>query len=585
MQYQLLSLLIVLTVYAASLGAANVHGMCTPQDLKGLTGFKAGIRLDTSGRLEKWVGLKCCEWEGISCDNATGRVTEIRLPGFISTSDYVYQSEIRGWLSPSITLLSSLEVIDLGGLMNLAGTIPPSIGFCLQKLRKVYLYGNQISGLVHLDLHNNSFIGAIPEKIGQLHNMKELDLSNNFLGGRIPLSITNLTAISVLYLDTNNLEGEILSPSRLDQMPSLSFLRLHNNQLTGEISPNFANLISLQRVSLAHNRLKGSIPSSLGALSALTELYLDDNHLSGIIPESMGKLSQLLILSISNNMIRGPLPQEMSSLFNLQIINLSFNQFNFSSIPQWLLRLPSLSQIYMAGCGIQGEIPESLKIMPSPIQELDLSGNHLTGNLPSWLGTLTQLYLLNLSRNSLVADVPESITKLNALGVLDLHSNKLTGNVGQVFKMEQRFPQGPLTYIDLSDNRFTEGIEQIGIGAECGVQSLNLSCNFLSGRLPTTIKMCSSLKSLDLSKNNLGFNLPDALANLSSLEVLKLQRNRFTGSIPEGFLKLSKLRDLNLSNNLLVGQIPAGKPLANFPGSSFSGNTGLCGKPLNPCKR
>lgn len=298
----------------------------------------------------------------------------------------------------------------------------------------------------------------------------------------------------------------------------------------------------------------------------------------------MGQLSQLLVLSISNNMIRGPLPQEMSSLFNLQIINLSFNEFNFSSIPQWLLRLPSLSRIYMAGCGIQGEMPESLKIMPSSIQELDLSVNHLTGNLSSWLGTLTQLYLLNLSRNSLVSDVPKSITQLNALGVLDLHSNKLTGNIGQVFKMEHRFPQGPLTYIDLSDNRFTEGIEQIGIGAQCGVQFLNLSCNFFPGRLPTTIGMCTSLQSLDLSNNNLGFNLPDALANLSLLEVLKLQRNQLTGSIPEGFLKLSKLRELNLSDNLLVGQIPAGKPLTDFPESSFSGNRGLCGKPLNPCK-
>ncbi|KAI6685896.1 hypothetical protein NL676_031809 [Syzygium grande] len=294
MQDQLLGLLIALTACAASLGAANVHGICTPKDLKGLTGFRAGIRFDTSGRLQKWVGLKCCEWEGISCNNATGRVTEIRLPGFISTRDFVYQSEMTGWLSPSITLLRSLKVIDLSGLMNLAGTIPPSIGFRLPKLQKLYLYGNQISGmlpesigklwqleelllyenklsgslppslgylrnlnsmilysnqfsgtvpssianltgLVHLDLHNNSFIGAIPEKIGQLHNMKELDLSTNFFGGRIPLSITNLTAILVLYLDTNNLEGEIPSPSRLDQMPSLSFLRLHNNQLTGEI--------------------------------------------------------------------------------------------------------------------------------------------------------------------------------------------------------------------------------------------------------------------------------------------------------------------------------------------------------------
>ena len=74
------------------------------------------------------------------------------------------------------------------------------------------------------------------------------------------------------------------------------------------------------------------------------------------------------------------------------------------------------------------------------------------------------------------------------------------------------------------------------------------------------------------------------LANLTSLERLKLQENHFTGKIPNEFLKLLKLKELNLSNNLLEGEIPEGKPLTDFPGSTYSGNKGLCGKPLNPCK-
>lgn len=92
------------------------------------------------------------------------------------------------------------------------------------------------------------------------------------------------------------------------------------------------------------------------------------------------------------------------------------------------------------------------------------------------------------------------------------------------------------------------------------------------------------MKSLDLSYNKLGFNLPEALGDLSLLETLKLQENHFSGNIPNGFLKLRKLKELDLSHNLLVGEIPLGKPLSDFPESSYSGNKGLCGKPLTPCK-
>ncbi|KAL2519466.1 Leucine-rich repeat (LRR) family protein [Abeliophyllum distichum] len=81
---------------------------------RGLLSFKAAIRSDDSGRLEKWIGYGCCKWEGISCNNTTGRVTQINLPGFFTSSDdSPVQTSMNGHLSPSITLLSSLEVIDL----------------------------------------------------------------------------------------------------------------------------------------------------------------------------------------------------------------------------------------------------------------------------------------------------------------------------------------------------------------------------------------------------------------------------------------------------------------------------------------
>ncbi|KAH1098391.1 hypothetical protein J1N35_015312 [Gossypium stocksii] len=153
-----------------------------------------------------------------------------------------------------------------------------------------------------------------------------------------------------------------------------------------------------------------------------------------------------------------------------------------------------------------------------------------------------------------------------------------------VFKIGTSFPSGSLTYVDLSDNSFTSGIQQISVGTLERVVYLNLSHNLQEGQLPTSIEKLKALQSLDLSYNKFGFGLVEALANLSHLETLKLQRNQFTGRIPAEFLNLKNLKGLDLSDNLLVGEILAGKPLSDFPQSCFTGNTGLCGKPLSPCK-
>ncbi|XP_060214458.1 probable leucine-rich repeat receptor-like protein kinase At5g63930 isoform X2 [Lycium barbarum] len=512
---------------------------CHPNDLKGLQDFKAGIHSDTSGRLGKWKNQDCCKWEGILCSNETGRVVQINLPGLYTSGDAPVQSTMVGELSPSITLLNFLEVIDMGELVGLTGEIPPSIGLRLPNLRKLNFLGNKFSG-------------ALPE--------------------------------SIFYLNANQLEGKIPLPSKPGQFSSLRFLRLQNNRLSGTIPASIGYLTSLQRLSLANNQLKGPIPSSIGNLKSLTELYLTYNQFVGQLPRSIGRISQLLLLSISHNMIEGPLPQEISSLSNLQSLDISFNHLNMSAIPKWLKQLPSLSRIYLAGCGIRGEIPDDLQVLAKSLMEIDLSANNLSGRIPAWIGSLSWLYSLNLSKNKFVSEIPSTVTNLGNLGVLDLHSNKLEGSVNAIFQMKSRFEGGSLTYLDLSDNSFSSVIDQIGMGGQENIRHLNLSRNFLRGRLPTSIGTLKSLQTLDLSYNGLGSNLPTSLANVSTLERLMLQKNQFTGRIPEEYSKLKKLKELNLSDNLLEGKIPYGKPFLEFPQSSFSGNRGLCGIPLPPCK-
>ncbi|XP_027179698.1 probable leucine-rich repeat receptor-like protein kinase At5g63930 isoform X2 [Coffea eugenioides] len=576
-------ILVLMVIFIVTTGGETCH----PNDLKALTDFKAGIRYDTSFRLEKWNGsTDCCKWEGILCDNSTGRVIELNLPGLLTLYDAPAQTVMDGQLSPSIALLSSLEVLDLGEVLELKGQIPPLIGN-LTKLRKLLLDTNKLSGpipdsidLESLTLQENFLTGHIPNNIGNLRALKELDLSNNFLTGGIPFSMNKLNSISSIFLGNNQLEGEIPFPSSPGQMSSLAFLRLNDNHLTGRLPLFFGHLKSLQRVILDNNQIEGPIHSNFSDLKALTMLYLSRNRFSGKLPRTIGLLSQLQFLDLSYNMIQGPLPLEMSTLTNLQLLDLSFNHLNLSSIPTWLVELPSLFQLHLAGCGIQGEIPGYLERPASILQELDLSDNHITGSIPAWIGSFTSLYLLNLSQNSLASKIPDTVTKLGRLGVLDLHSNRLWGPLNLVFQMQS---SGGLTYIDLSDNSFSNDIEQADMGTQQGIQYLNLSHNFLHGKVPTSVGKLQSLQTLDLSYNRFDSVLPESLANASILVSLELQNNLFTGRIPDGFLKLTKLKELNLSDNLLSGQIPIGEPLINFPKSSYSGNRGLCGKPLATC--
>ncbi|MFA5946837.1 MAG: leucine-rich repeat domain-containing protein [Patescibacteria group bacterium] len=60
------------------------------------------------------------------------------------------------------------------------------------------------------------------------------------------------------------------------------------------------------------------------------------------------------------------------------------------------------------------------------LTELNLSNNSLTGALPSQIGQLKNLRLLNASRNQMTG-VPSEIGQLSKLEALDLSNNQLTG--------------------------------------------------------------------------------------------------------------------------------------------------------------
>ncbi|CAI8605794.1 unnamed protein product [Vicia faba] len=112
------------------------------------------------------------------------------------------------------------------------------------------------------------------------------------------------------------------------------------------------------------------------------------------------------------------------------------------------------------------------------------------------------------------------------------------------------------------------------------LRGLFLSNNKFSGEiLVNGFEGMVNLKRVFLAGNEFNGHIPFSLTSLTRLLDLDLHGNSFGGNIPE--FQQNFFRFFDLSNNQLEGQIPIS--LSNEPLTSFSGNKGLCGKPLNPC--
>ncbi|CAN4111195.1 unnamed protein product [Withania somnifera] len=84
-----------------------------------------------------------------------------------------------------------------------------------------------------IEFSNNSFVGGIPEVVGEVKSLYLLNLSHNALTGEIPLEIGNLKELGSLDPSFNKLDGFI--PERLSDLTRITFLNLSYNELVGMI--------------------------------------------------------------------------------------------------------------------------------------------------------------------------------------------------------------------------------------------------------------------------------------------------------------------------------------------------------------
>ncbi|CAD5326972.1 putative non-specific serine/threonine protein kinase [Arabidopsis thaliana] len=265
------------------------------------------------------------------------------------------------------------------GSPGLSGRIDPAIG--------------KLSALTELSIVPGRIMGSLPHTISQSKNLRFLAISRNFISGEIPASLSELRGLKTLDLSYNQLTGSI--PPSIGSLPELSNLILCHNHLNGSI-PQFLSQ-SLTRIDLKRNNLTGIIsPTSLPP--SLQYLSLAWNQLTGPVYRVLLRLNQLNYLDLSLNRFTGAIPGQIFTfpITNLQLqrnffygviqppnqvtiptVDLSYNRFSGELSPL----LSNVQNLYLNNNRFTGQVPVSFvdRLLASNIQTLYLQHNFLTG--------------------------------------------------------------------------------------------------------------------------------------------------------------------------------------------------------------
>ncbi|CAI8583454.1 unnamed protein product [Vicia faba] len=416
------------------------------------------------------------------------------------------QNGFVGEAPKQISNCKNLTMLNLSS-NNFTGAIPVEIG-SISLLKGLYLGGNnfsrdvpetllKLSNLVFLDFSRNNFGGDIQKIFGNFTQVRFLLLhSNSYTGGLLSSGIFTLPNITRLDLSFNGFSGPL--PVEISHMQSLELLMLSYNQFNGTIPSEFGNMHNLQALDLAFNRLSGPIPPSLGNLTSLLWLMLADNSLNGTIPSELGNCSSLLWLNLANNNLTGTFPREISKIGKNAMETFEFNRRKDGMVAgsgeclamrRWIpADYPPFSFVYdiltRKNCrGLWNKLLKGYGIFPfcTPGSSLrlplisgyvQLSGNKLSGEIPSEIGTMVNFSLLHMGFNRFSGKLPPEL-----------------GNI-------------PLVVLNLTTNNF-------------------------SGEIPTEIGNFICLQNLDLSRNNFSGNFPSSLNKVSELNKFNISYNPF----------------------------------------------------------
>ena len=206
---------------------------------------------------------------------------------------------------------------------NLTGTIPHEFRR-LAKLEELHLYDNNLTGTIPtwlgsltnlewLMLDNNNLTGEIPRELGDLPELDFLRLEYNRLTGTIPLSLERFRR-SINPQQGNRdlpIEGTVVDP--VDSAADKAVLEAFYNATGGANWNNNANWNTDRPLSEWYGvTVGGDVPRDADNHELrVTGLSLPDNNLTGEIPRQLADLPQLETLVLNDNNLTGAIPEAL----------------------------------------------------------------------------------------------------------------------------------------------------------------------------------------------------------------------------------------------------------------------------------
>ena len=208
------------------------------------------------------------------------------------------------------------------------------------------------------------------------------------------------------------------------------------------------------------------------------------------------------------------LEQGVRHAFTVRTGDSPFGDYTWPSNPRWKFHTVA----------DRGEACPSVSPMPDPTFETERTalaalyeatgGAHWSNNtnwlsekpVGDWYGVATddagRVIRIHLRENQLTGQIPSQLGNLVSLTVLDIANNQLSGPIP---------PQ---------------------LGNLANLTRLSLFRNELSGQIPSQLGNLANLKTLSVSVNQLSGPIPSQLGNLANLTKLYLFRNELSGPIP-----------------------------------------------------
>jgi len=213
------------------------------------------------------------------------------------------------------------------------------------------------------------------------------------------------------------------------------------------------------------------------------------------------------------------------------------------------------------------------------IKEVSLPAKGLSGTIPTELGILSELEILNLSKNMLQGSIPQEIANLPKLTTLDLSETFITGTLPQYFAstqlstlllannaisgkffMKENAPHlSSIKEIRMENNLLTGTLDGSTLTFMSHLETLSLSDNDLSGLIPgEELGSLPTLHYLYLDGNHFIGPLPSQLAQVGKASLLELwvQDNALSGTVPASYVRFDKIHDFYIDGNKLTGELP-----------------------------